>query len=76
MQLMSYAAPPATAKRMHVADLFIQVRFKTCGTDNAGTQDYETFLWTTSVLYTLLVLYTFVQALVLILLLGSFIQRW
>ena len=61
---------------MHVAHPSVQVAFKACGTHNAGAQDYETFLWTTSVLYTLLVLYTFVQALVLILLLCSFIQRW
>ena len=42
----------------------------------AGTQDYETFLWNTGMLSNLLVVYTFVQALVLILLLCSFIQRW
>ena len=43
---------------------------------NAGVQDYETFLWNTGVLHNLLVVYTFVQAIVLILLLCSFIQRW
>lgn len=64
------------SRRMRAAHLFVQVCFNTCETHNAGAQDYETFLWTTSVLYTLLVLYTFAQALVLILLLGSFIQRW
>ena len=43
---------------------------------HAGAQNYETFLWNTDVLYYLLVVYTFMQALVIILLLCSFIQRW
>ncbi|DBA75406.1 TPA: hypothetical protein ACH3X1_010669 [Trebouxia sp. C0004] len=41
-----------------------------------GIQGFETFLFNTSVLYNLLVVYAFVQALVLILMLCSFIQRW
>jgi len=41
-----------------------------------GMQGFETFLFNTSVLYNLLVVYAFVQALVLILMLCSFIQRW
>ena len=42
----------------------------------AGMEGFETFLFNTSVLYNLLVVYAFVQALVLILMLCSFIQRW
>ncbi len=42
----------------------------------AGLEGFETFLYNTSVLYNLLVVYAFVQALVLILMLCSFIQRW
>ena len=41
-----------------------------------GMEGFETFLFNTSVLYNLLVVYAFVQALVLILMLCSFIQRW
>ena len=39
-------------------------------------EGFETFLYNTSVLYNLLVVYALVQALVLILMLCSFIQRW
>ena len=39
-------------------------------------EGFETFLSSTGVLYNLLVVYAFVQALVLILMLCSFIQRW
>ena len=42
----------------------------------AGMEGFETFLSSTGVLYNLLVVYAFVQALVLILMLCSFIQRW
>ncbi len=42
----------------------------------AGLQSFETFLYNTSVLYSLLVAYALVQALVLTLMLCSFIQRW
>ena len=42
----------------------------------AGMEGFETFLSSTGVLYNLLVVYGFVQALVLILMLCSFIQRW
>ena len=42
----------------------------------AGIEGFETFLFSTGVLYNLLVVYAFVQALVLILMLCSFIQRW
>ncbi|KAL0034091.1 hypothetical protein WJX79_008239 [Trebouxia sp. C0005] len=41
-----------------------------------GMEGFETFLFNTSVLYNLLVVYALVQALVLILMLCSFIQRW
>jgi len=42
----------------------------------AGLESFETFLYNTSVLYSLLVAYALVQALVLTLMLCSFIQRW
>ena len=43
---------------------------------SAGLKSFETFLYNTSVLYSLLVAYALVQALVLTLMLCSFIQRW
>lgn len=42
----------------------------------AGLEGFETFLHSTSVLYNLLVAYALAQALVLVLMLCSFIQRW
>ena len=39
-------------------------------------EGFEMFLHNTSLLYNLLTAYAFVQALVLILMLCSFIQRW
>ena len=42
----------------------------------AGLEGFETFLYNTSVLYNLLVAYALAQALVLVLMLCSFIQRW
>lgn len=42
----------------------------------AGMSGYELLLHNTSLLYTLLVVYAFVQAVALILMLCSFIQRW
>ena len=42
----------------------------------AGMSGFEMLLHNTSLLYTLLVVYTFVQAVALILMLCSFIQRW
>ena len=42
----------------------------------AGLEGFETFLYNTSVLYNLLVAYALAQALVLVLMLTSFIQRW
>ena len=41
-----------------------------------GMEAFESFLYSTSVMYNLLVVYAFVQALVLILMLCTFIQRW
>lgn len=41
-----------------------------------GLEGFETFLYDTSVLYNLLVAYALAQALVLVLMLTSFIQRW
>ena len=41
-----------------------------------GMEGFESFLYSTSVMYNLLVVYAFVQALVLILMLCTFIQRW
>ena len=38
--------------------------------------DYEDLLYSSSLLYNLLVTYAFSQALVIILMLCSFIQRW
>jgi len=43
---------------------------------SAGLENFEMFLYNTSVLYSLLVAYALVQALVLTLMLCSFIQRW
>ena len=43
---------------------------------SAGLKSFETFLCNTSVLYSLLVAYALVQALVLTLMLCSFVQRW
>ena len=37
---------------------------------------YESLLYTTGVLYNLMVTYALMQACVLLLMLGSFIQRW
>ena len=42
----------------------------------SGLEGFETFLYNTSVLYNLLVAYALAQALVLVLMLTSFIQRW
>ena len=42
----------------------------------AGLQAYENLLYTTGVLYNLMVTYAFAQACVLVLMLFSIIQRW
>ena len=41
-----------------------------------GLEGFETVLYNTNVLYNLLVAYALAQALVLVLMLTSFIQRW
>lgn len=43
---------------------------------HAGLAGYESLLYTTGVLYNLMVTYAFTQACVLLLMLTSIIQRW
>ena len=47
-----------------------------CFVVRAGMASYESLLFTTGVLYNLMVVYAFAQACALLLMLSSFLQRW